>query len=44
MLRRLDPERLENILNAFFRPHEEAQKAGVFGNLFHRLFSRKEDK
>jgi diadenylate cyclase len=44
MLRRLDPERLENILTAFFRPQEESQKAGVFGKLFPGLFSRKVDK
>jgi diadenylate cyclase len=44
MLRRLDPERLENILTAFFRPHGEAQRANVFERLFPGLFSRKEDK
>ncbi len=40
MLRRLDPERLENILTAFFRPQNEAQKSSIF----QKLFSRKEDK
>jgi diadenylate cyclase len=44
MLRRLDPDRLENILTAFFRPHGEAQKAGAFSRIFRGLFSRKEDK
>jgi diadenylate cyclase len=40
MLRRLDPERLENILIAFFRPQHEAQKTNWLAN----LFRRKEDK
>jgi diadenylate cyclase len=44
MLRRLDPERLENILTAFFRPQEESHKAGIFGKLFPGFFSRKVDK
>ena len=44
MLRRLDPDRLENILTAFFRPHGESQKAGIFSRMFQGLFPRKEDK
>lgn len=44
MLRRLDPERLENILTAFFRPVDESQKAGFFARLFPGFFSRKVDK
>jgi diadenylate cyclase len=44
MLRRLDPDRLENILIAFFRPHTETQNAGIFSRMFHGLFPRKEDK
>jgi diadenylate cyclase len=44
MLRRLDPERLENILTAFFRPQGGAQKANIFQRLFSGLFPRKEDK
>jgi diadenylate cyclase len=43
MLRRLDPERLENILTAFFRPHEEARKMGLFARLFPGLFPRKDN-
>ena len=44
MLRRLDPDRLENILIAFFRPHGEVHKANMFERLFPGLFSKKEDK
>lgn len=44
MLRRLDPERLENILTAFFRPQGEAQKGNIFQRLFSGLFSHREDK
>jgi len=44
MLRRLDPDRLENILTAFFRPHGEASKANLFERMFPGLFSRKEDR
>jgi diadenylate cyclase len=44
MLRRLDPDRLENILIAFFRPHGEAYKANIIERLFPGLFSKKEDK
>ena len=44
MLRRLDPERLENILIAFFRPHGRDDKPNFFEKLFPGLFRRKEDK
>jgi diadenylate cyclase len=44
ILRRLDPDRLENILIAFFRPHGEARKANIFERLFPGLFGKKEDK
>jgi diadenylate cyclase len=44
MLRRLDPDRLENILIAFFHPNSEAQKTGWFERFFSGFFSRKEDK
>jgi diadenylate cyclase len=44
MLRRLDPERLENILTAFFRPSKMEQKVGFFGSLFSGRIRRKEDK
>jgi diadenylate cyclase len=44
MLRRLDPDRLENILIAFFRPHGESHKANVLEKFFPGLFPRKEDK
>jgi len=44
MLRRLDPDRLENILNAFFRPNGEIRKLNLFEKLFPGLFSRKEKK
>ena len=44
MLRRLDPDRLENILIAFFRPHSETHKTNIFEKLFPGLFSKKEDK
>ncbi len=44
MLRRLDPDRLENILIAFFRPHDESHKTGWLERLFPSFFSRKKDK
>lgn len=43
MLRRLDPERLENILLAFFHPGDE-QKTGFLGRLFSGLPGRKDEK
>jgi diadenylate cyclase len=44
MLRRLDPDRLENILIAFFRPRGETRKTSIFERLLPGLFSKKEDK
>lgn len=44
MLRRLDPDRLENILLAFFRPHGEKYKDNILERLLPGLFSKKEDK
>jgi diadenylate cyclase len=44
MLRRLDPDRLENILIAFFRPHGETKKTNILERLLPGLFSKKEDK
>ena len=44
MLRRLDPERLENILTAFFRPSGAEQRIGFIGKLFSGKKSRKEEK
>lgn len=43
MLRRIDPERLENILTAFFRPNGVEPKPGLFGKLFGGSARRKED-
>jgi diadenylate cyclase len=40
MIRRLDPERLENILSAFYRP--EYQRQGFFQRHFPYLFRQKE--
>ncbi|NJN80018.1 MAG: hypothetical protein HC797_05860 [Anaerolineales bacterium] len=44
MLRRLDPERLENILTAFFRPNGKEYQLSWFGKLWSVLTGRKEDK
>lgn len=44
MLRRLDPERLENILIAFLRPNGAEYKPNFFEKIFPGLFRRKEDK
>lgn len=44
MLRRLDPERLENILTAFFRPNGAEKKTGLLGRLFSGRIRRKEEK
>jgi len=43
MLRRIDPERLENILTAFFRPNGAEPKPGFFGKLFGGSSRRKEE-
>ena len=44
MLRRLDPDRLENILTAFFRPNGKEYKSNIFERILAGLFSRKENK
>lgn len=44
MLRRLDPDRLENILSAFFRPSSAEQRLGFIGRFFSGKTSRKEEK
>lgn len=44
MLRRLDPDRLENILSAFFRPSSAEQRLGFIGRLFSGRTSRREEK
>ena len=44
MLRRLDPDRLENILIAFFRPNGEARRPNLFERIFPGLTPRKKDK
>lgn len=44
MIRRLDPERLENILAAFFRPNSDVQQRKWFQQLFPYLFPRKDDE
>jgi diadenylate cyclase len=43
MLRRLDPERLENILTAFFRPGEERLGAGMLTKWVAGLFKTKKN-
>ena len=43
MLRRIEPERLENILIAFFRPSGSEQKTGFLGRLI-SSFSRRKEK
>lgn len=44
MIRRLDPERLENILTAFFHPNGDVQRQKWFQQLFPYLFPRKDDE
>jgi diadenylate cyclase len=44
MLRRLDPDRLENILTTFFRPNGKADNLNLFERILPGLFPRKEDK
>jgi diadenylate cyclase len=44
MLRRLDPDRLENILLAFFHPQGETERSNVFQRIFRGMFPRREDK
>ena len=43
MIRRLDPERLENILTAFFQPNGNAQQSKWFRQLFPYLVQRKDE-
>lgn len=43
MIRRLDPDRLENILVAFFRPSTGAPRGNMLARLFPYLFPRKEE-
>jgi diadenylate cyclase len=44
MLRRLDPDRLENILTAFFHPSGKKRNPNFFERILPGLFPRKEDK
>lgn len=44
MIRRLDPERLENILTAFFQPNGGTQQSKWYQQYFPYLFSRKDDE
>jgi len=44
MLRRLDPDRLEGILIAFFRPDSEARQPNLLERFLPGLFRRKEDQ
>lgn len=43
MIRRLDPERLENILTAFFRPNGGFRSRNWFEQMFPYLFKHEED-
>ncbi|MBN1450313.1 MAG: diadenylate cyclase CdaA [Anaerolineales bacterium] len=43
MIRRLDPERLENILTAFFRPNGGAEQIKWYQQLFPYLFRRRDE-
>jgi diadenylate cyclase len=43
MIRRLDSERLENILLAFYRPNEKDKQTGLFRLLRERLTDKKRD-
>ncbi|MGC8855276.1 MAG: diadenylate cyclase CdaA [Anaerolineae bacterium] len=44
IIRRLDPERLENILNAFFRPGSVGQTNRLLERIFSFPFGRREEK
>lgn len=44
MIRRLDPERLENILTAFFQPNGNPQNSKWYRHLFPYLVKRKEEE
>jgi len=43
MIRRLDPERLENILMAFYRPNGASRSVSAIERFFPYLFTRKEE-
>jgi diadenylate cyclase len=43
MIRRLDPDRLENILAAFFRPDRGLREGSLFTRFFPYVFPRKEE-
>jgi diadenylate cyclase len=43
MIRRLDPERLTNILTAFYGPAKPDRRGNIFRRVFHILFPRDED-
>lgn len=44
MIRRIDPERLENILMAFFRPSAMQPSRRWYARLFPYLFTRKDER
>ncbi len=44
MIRRIDPERLENILMAFFRPSAMQPSSRWYARLFPYLFTRKDER
>ena len=44
MLRKLDPDRLENILTAFFRPNGKTRPPNIMEKILPGLFPRKEEK
>ena len=44
MIRRLDPDRLENILTTFMRPNGGSQRGRWYRNMFPRRFPREGDK
>jgi len=43
MLRRIDPERLENILTAFFRPNGKELQPSLLAEIWSRLFHKKKE-
>jgi diadenylate cyclase len=43
LIRRLDPERLENILNAFYRPETLTRRRNLIERFFPYLFPRKDE-
>lgn len=43
MLRRIDPERLENILTAFFRPNGKELQPSLLAEIWSRLFYKKKE-